>query len=401
MWKHMNNPWGTGNGGNPWGTGGGGGRRPEEPPRRPSPGGGGGSGGPDLEDLLRQLQQKLRPFFAGGAGGGGGSAGSGRQGLLLAGLVFLLLWLSTGLYRVQPDQQGVVLRFGAYVRTTQPGLRFHLPYPIESVKLPYVTRENRLEIGSRPTSESRRGKDTNRDDRGTNIMLTGDENLVDIDFTVLWRIGDPEKFLFRLQDPEKTIQMVSQSAMREIIGQTAIQKAFTEGRNRIETDVQSLMQRLLDEYQSGITISQVQLQAVDPPSQVVDAFNEVQRARADMERMANEAEGYRNDILPRARGEAAKFRQDAAAYREQVINAAKGDAERYLSVYNAYKSSREVTRERMYLETMEQVLKNARKVVVDPSASSHGVVPYLPLNGLGNGSGGTPASNPPKTDGGR
>jgi membrane protease subunit HflK len=350
---------------------------------------------------LRQLQLKLKPLFAGGAGGGGSSAGSGRQGLLLAGLVFLLLWLSTGLYRVQPDQQGVVMRFGAYVRTTQPGLRFHLPYPIESVKLPYVTRENRLEIGSRPTSEPRRSKDANRDDRGSNIMLTGDENLVDIDFTVLWRIGDPEKFLFRLQDPEKTIQMVSQSAMREIIGQTAIQKAFTEGRNRIETDVQALMQRLMDEYQTGITISQVQLQAVDPPSQVVDAFNEVQRARADMERMANEAEGYRNDILPRARGEAAKFRQDAAAYREQVINAAKGDAERYLSVYNAYKSSREVTRERMYLETMEQVLKNARKVVVDPSSSSHGVVPYLPLNGLGSGSGAASASNPAKTDGGR
>lgn len=353
---------------------------------------------------MRQLQQKLRPFFAGGAGGGGG-AGVGRKGLLLAGLVFVLLWLSTGLYRVQPDQQGVVLRFGAYVRTTQPGLRFHLPYPIESVKLPYVTRENRLEIGSRPTSELRRNRDANRDDRGSNIMLTGDENLVDIDFTVLWRIGDAEKYLFRLQDPEKTIQMVAQSAMREIIGQTAIQKAFTEGRNRIETDVQALMQRLMDEYQTGITISQVQLQAVDPPSQVVDAFNEVQRARADMERMANEAEGYRNDILPRARGEAAKFRQDAAAYREQMINAAKGDAERYLSVYNAYKSSREVTRERMYLETMELVLKNARKVVVDPSASNHGVVPYLPLNSLGNATGGNAgsytANNPAKNDGGR
>jgi membrane protease subunit HflK len=390
--RHLNNPWGnsggssgngSGGGGNPWGSGGGGG------PKRPfGPGNGGGP--KDIDELIRQLQTVLRPYWP--------NRGDKKRGLLLALMLVGLLWLVSGLYRVQPDQQGVVLRFGEYVRTTQPGLRFHIPYPVETVLKPQVTRENRLEIGFRSPAEARRntaGRSDNaaKADSADSLMLTGDENIVAIDFTVLWRIQNAESYLFRVRRPDIALQMIAESAMREVIGQTPIQNALTEGRARIEQDVQTVMQRLLDEYQSGITVSQIQLQAVDPPSQVVDAFNEVQRARADKERLRNEAEGYRNDIIPRARGDAAKLSQDAAAYREQVINAAKGDAERYLAVYNAYKSSREVTRERMYLETMEQVLKNAHKIVVDPTAGN-GVMPYLPLNGLGDNK----ANSAAKTD---
>jgi membrane protease subunit HflK len=239
-----------------------------------------------------------------------------------------------------------------------------------------VTSERRVEIGFNSNTGRVQQANTNADKES--LMLTGDENIIDIDFVVMWRINDARKFLFEIRSPEDTIKLVAESAMREIIGRTKITAALTEARGQIQTDTKALMQKILDEYQSGVTINNIQLLKVDPPSQVIDAFNDVQRARAEAERMENEAQAYRNDIIPRARGEAQKTLEDAAAYKQEVIDRAKGDADRFNSVYEAYAKSKTVTAERMYLETIEAVMQNARTIVLD---SNKGVVPYLPIGG--------------------
>ncbi|MBP7337873.1 FtsH protease activity modulator HflK [Niveispirillum sp.] len=371
-------PWnnqGGGNGGGPWGSppGGGGNGGGNNPWGRPPGGGGQQPGGPDLEDLLRKGQERFKNLTPGGLGGG--------KGILLGVVALGLLWGLSGIYRVQPDEQGVVLRFGEYVRTEQPGLRYHMPAPIETVETPKVTRVNRLEIGYRSGADSRRpgGGDV----LDESLMLTGDENIIDIDFTVLWLIKDAGHYLFKIRDPEMTVKMAAESAMREVIGRTDIQPALTEARQDIEQQTKVLLQTMLDEYQSGIEISQVQLQKVDPPAPVVDAFNDVQRARQDRERLRNEAEAYRNDIIPRARGEAEQLIQQASAYREQVVSLAQGDAQRFAQVLSAYNQAPEITARRMYLETMQEVLGGANKIIIDQGKGG-GVVPYLPLNELTN-----------------
>lgn len=371
-------PWnnqGGGNGGGPWGSppGGNGGGNGGNPWGRP-PGGGGGQppGGPDLEDLLRKGQERFKNLTPGGLGGG--------RGIALGLAVLGVLWGLSGIYRVQPDEQGVVLRFGQYVRTEQPGLRYHLPAPIESAETPKVTKVNRIEIGYRSSDTRRPGSD-NADE---SLMLTGDENIIDIDFTVTWVIKDAGNYLFKIRDPEDTVKMAAESAMREVIGRTDIQPALTEARQDIEQSTKALLQAMLDEYQSGIEISQVQLQKVDPPAPVVDAFNDVQRARQDRERLRNEAEAYRNDIIPRARGEAEQLIQQASAYREQVVSLAQGDAQRFASVLSAYTAAPEITARRMYLETMQEVLGGANKIILDQPKGGQGVVPFLPLNELTN-----------------
>ncbi|KPF88054.1 hypothetical protein IP70_00800 [alpha proteobacterium AAP38] len=373
-------PWnnqGGGNGGGPWGSppGGGGNGGGNNPWGRPPGGGGGGQppGGPDLEELLRKGQERFKNLTPGGLGGGKGIA----LGLVALGL----LWGLSGIYRVQPDEQGVVRRFGEYVRTEQPGLRYHLPAPIEMVDTPKVTLVNRLEVGYRSGTDSRRPG--GGDILDESLMLTGDENIIDIDFTVLWVIKDAGNYLFKIRDPANTVKMAAESAMREVIGRTDIQPALTEARQDIEQQTKALLQTMLDEYQSGIEITQVQLQKVDPPAPVVDAFNDVQRARQDRERLRNEAEAYRNDIIPRARGEAEQLIQQASAYREQVVSLAQGDAQRFAQVLAAYSQAPEVTARRMYLETMQEVLGGTNKVIIDQGKGS-GVVPFLPLNELTN-----------------
>ncbi len=373
-------PWnnqGGGNGGGPWGSppGGGGNGGGNNPWGRPPGGGGGGQppGGPDLEELLRKGQERFKNLTPGGLGGGKGIA----LGLVALGL----LWGLSGIYRVQPDEQGVVRRFGEYVRTEQPGLRYHLPAPIEMVDTPKVTLVNRLEVGYRSGTDSRRPG--GGDILDESLMLTGDENIIDIDFTVLWVIKDAGNYLFKIRDPANTVKMAAESAMREVIGRTDIQPALTEARQDIEQQTKTLLQTMLDEYQSGIEITQVQLQKVDPPAPVVDAFNDVQRARQDRERLRNEAEAYRNDIIPRARGEAEQLIQQASAYREQVVSLAQGDAQRFAQVLSAYTQAPEITARRMYLETMQEVLGGTNKIIIDQGKGS-GVVPFLPLNELTN-----------------
>jgi membrane protease subunit HflK len=381
-------PWSNqgGGGGGPWGSSGGGGGGGQNPWSRPTGGGGGGGGGgptpPDLEDMLRKGQDRFKKLMPGGVGGG--------RGLFLVIGALLLVWLATGFFRVDPEQRGVVLRFGEYVRTVGPGLHYHLPSPIESVLKPAVTRVNRIDVGFVGSADGRTVS-VQRDIPEESLMLTGDENIIDIDFTVLWVINDARAFLFNIRDPETTVKAVAESAMREIMGRTDIQPALTEARQQIEISTQELMQRVLDSYGAGISITQVQLQQVDPPEQVVDAFNDVLRARQDQQRLRNEAEAYRNDIIPRARGEAEQLVQEAEAYREQVVANSTGDAERFLSVLSSYELAPAVTAQRFYLETMEDVFSGTNKILIEQDGGS-GVVPYLPLDQLRRSTGTTTTS---------
>ncbi len=349
-----------GRGGSPWGS---------------SPGGGNGSGRgptpPDFDKLIRDIQEKIKKFLPGGAS-------TGNKPIFFGLIVLIIIWALTGLYRVLPDEQGVVLRFGKFVSTTQPGLNYHIPYPIENVFTPKVTKVNRMDIGFRSGSDTGFSSGGVADVPEESLMLTGDENIVNIDFSVFWVIKDAGKFLFKIQDPQGTVKAASETAMREVIAKSKIQPILTEGRSKIEIETQEIIQNILDEYESGIQITQVQTQKADPPDQVIDAFRDVQAARADMERSKNEAEAYRNDVIPRSRGEAAKILQAAEAYKKEVVAKAEGEASRFISIYNEYAQAKEVTQERMYLETMEKVMADIDKVIIDKNAGSS-VVPYLPL----------------------
>merc|ERR1711991_271150 len=305
-----------------------------------------------------------------------GSSG-GKQAILVL-IILGFVWLASGLYRVLPDEQGVVLRFGKFVKTTQPGLNYHIPFPIESVLTPKVTKVNRIDIGFRSERDSGFTSTAVADVPEESLMLTGDENIVNIDFSVFWVIKDAGNFLFKIQDPEGTVKAAAETAMREVIARSDIQPILTEGGSQIEIDASEIIQNILDEYQSGIQITQVQTQKADPPDQVIDAFRDVQAARADMERSKNEAEAYANDVIPRARGEAQKILQAAEAYKKEVVAKAEGEASRFLAIFNEYKNAKVVTQERMYLETMEKVLADIDKVIIEKNAGS-GVVPYLPL----------------------
>src|SRR5215469_15040025 len=371
-------PW-SNQGGGPWGSGGGGkgpwGSGPQ--PAGPTP--------PDLEEFLRRSQDKLRTVLPGGNLGG--------KGLAIIVLAAVAIWGFSGFYRVDPDELGVVLRFGKYVRDAKPGLNYHLPYPIESVLTPKVTRVNRIDIGMQLVENLRRGSPTIRDVPEESLMLTGDENIVDVDFSVFWVVksdgaGD---YLFNIQQPEGTVKAVAESAMREVIGRSNLQPILTGARQKIESEVHELMQKTLDYYGSGIQITQVQLQKVDVPAQVIDAFKDVQAARIDLERAKNEARTYANKVVPEARGRAAQITQSAEAYREQTVAEAKGATSRFLQVYDEYKKAPDVTRQRLYLETMERLFGGTDKIILDSGLSGHGVVPFLPLNELTHRPAGTPA----------
>ena len=352
-------PWGSGPKG-PWGSG-------------PQPSG--GSTPPDLEDLLRRSQDRLKTVLPGGTLGG--------RGISLLLLAAIVIWGFSGFYRVEPGELGVVMRFGKYVRDTPPGLNYHLPYPIEQVVTPNIERINRIDVGMRLTDDVRRGT-TMRDVPEESLMLTGDENIVDVDFAVLWKIkpDGAGNYLFVIQNPEGTVKAVAESAMREVVGRSNIQPILTGARQNIETAVQDLMQKTLDEYKSGILITQVQLQKVDPPAQVIDAFRDVQAARADLERAQNEAQTYANRVVPEARGRAAQIQQNAEAYREQTVAEATGQSSRFTQVFDEYSKAPQVTRQRMYLETMERLLSGTDKIILDSGAGGTCVVPYLPLNEL-------------------
>jgi len=350
-----------GRGGSPWGS----------PPGGDNNGSGRGPRPPDIDEIIRNIQKTINRFLPGGSAKGGKS-------LTLILVVLAVLWAASGLYRVLPDEQGVVLRFGKFVNTTQPGLNYHIPFPVESVITPKVTKVNRMDVGFRSERDSGFSSSAVADVPEESLMLTGDENIVNIDFSVFWVIKDAGNFLFKIQDPQGTVKAAAETAMREVIARSDIQPILTEGRSRIEIDTQEIIQNILDEYNSGIQVTQVQTQKADPPDQVIDAFRDVQAARADMERSKNEAQAYANDVIPRARGEAAKILQAAEAYKKEVVARAEGEASRFVVIYTEYEKAKVVTQERMYLETMEKVLADIDKVIIDKNSGS-GVVPYLPL----------------------
>ena len=370
-----------GNGSNPWGSPG---RPGGGPGKGPWPG-----GVPDLDQVIARLQGGMRRYLPGGGGRWGG------RGLALLGLIAVLLWLASGVYRVQPDEQGVVLRFGAFERTSLPGLNYHLPWPVETVLTPAVTRINRTEIGFRSASNpsERYGSDTSnpavRDVAAESLMLTGDENIIDINFTVFWRIRDAGAYLFNTRHPENTVKDAAESVMREVIGSTPIQPALAQARGQIEQSVTTGTQAILDQYGTGVEITQVQLQRVDPPAAVIESFRDVQRANTDADRARNEAEAYHNDIVPRARGDAARLLAEADGSRQASIAEATGQAQRFLSVLKAYDVSKGVTLQRLYIETMQDILSHNPALVVD--SALRGVVPFLPLD-----PGGTPAAPMPR-----
>jgi membrane protease subunit HflK len=368
-------PWsnqsGGGNGGGPWGQrGGSGGGGPW--------GGGGGSNGggtpPDLEEILRRSQDRLKNFVPGGNLGG--------RSIAIGLLALAVIWAATGVYFVRPNEVGLNLVFGKYVGKTGEGANWNWPYPIGSVIKPAVTNVITTEVGFRTVESVRASRQT--DVTEESLMLTGDENIVDVDVIVQWQIDpvSPENYVFNIQDPAGTVKAVAESAMREVIGRRNIQPVLTTDRGAIETEVRQLMQETLDTYKAGVQIRLVQLQKVDPPQQVIDAFRDVQAARADQERLRNEAQTYANRVVPEARGRSAQLVQAAEAFKDQTVAEALGQASRFNAVYEQYKAAPGVTRERLFIETMERVLGGTDKVIIDQKNGGQGVVPYLPLTEL-------------------
>ncbi|MFV2092680.1 MAG: FtsH protease activity modulator HflK [Hyphomicrobiales bacterium] len=362
-WNDNDGGWKGGGNRGPWGQG---------------PSGGQGTP-PDLEEMLKKGQDRLKQLMPGGS--------LGARGLIIIVLVAVGLWAASGFYTVEPDEQGVVLRFGKFVQLTQPGLNYRLPFPIESSVTPKVTKVNRVEVGMRGGLQDGPGRGSAvRDVPEESLMLTGDENIVDVDFTVFWVIKNAADYLFNVQNPEGTVKSVAESAMREVVGTSEIQPILTGEKLKTEVDVQELMQKVLDSYVAGIQVTQVQLQKVDPPGAVIDSFRDVQAARADQERLGNEAEAYANKVVPEARGAAARIIQAAEGYRAGIVDAAVGQAARFESIYGEYVKAPEVTRQRMYFETMEKVFAGMDKIIIDQKDGGQGVVPYLPLNDLSKAS---------------
>ncbi len=356
--KEKNMSWSSNDNNSPWG------KKPRDKGKNSSENNSGSYG----DDYIKGFQDKFKDMFP--------KNNPASFSLLI--LIALGVWTLSGFYRVGTDEQGVVTRFGEYVRTTEPGLHYHFPLPIESVSKPKVTKVNRIEVGFRTSQSQFSQTPQTRQTPEEALMLTGDENIVDLNFTIFWIINDAKDFLFNVRNPEITIKSIGESVMREKIGQTPIDPILSEGKSIVEEDVKNNVQSVLDYYNSGVLITQVQLQKADPPELVIESFRDVQRAKTDEQRLRNEAEAYRNDIIPKSRGEAEKMIQEAEAYKQEVVAKAEGEAQRFLSVYDSYKTSKEVTRERIYLETLEKTLGKIDKVIIDNKAGG-GVVPYLPL----------------------
>ena len=355
-------PWKPGNQG-PWGQG-------------PSGGGNSNGGPPDLEELLRRGQDKLRQAMPGGIAGG--------KGILLVLVAVAVAWLGSGFYTVAPNEVGLNMIFGRFDKKTSSGLNYNWPYPIGSVSKLAVTNRVGTDIGFVTREDSRRvNSPTQIEVPEESLMLTGDENIADVKFRVIWQIDPvrPEDYAFNVRNPPETVKAVGESAMREIVGRTAIQRILTAERKVIEPAAQELIQKVLNDYKAGVLVLQVQLLSVDPPEQVIASFRDVTAAQQDQDRLRNEAEAYANRVVPEARGASARIVQEAEGYREQTVAEAKGQAARFTQVYDEYRKAPEVTRERMYLETMERVLGGVSKIIIDQNGGQ-GVVPYLPLGQL-------------------
>lgn len=342
-------PWGGGNGQGPWGQGP---RSPKGPQGTP----------PGLEDIIKSGQDRLKRVLPGG-GGGGATASPAFFGLIA--LVLVALWLFQSIYTVQPDEIAIELRFGQPKQElSQPGLHFHW-WPVETVEKAN-TAEKLINIGEV------------RGNTSSGLMLSGDQNIVDVKFSVAYQVGDPRAYLFNVSDPDEMVRQIAESAMRESVGRRPAQDIFRDDRQGIADDVRDIVQTTLDQYGAGLTINAISIEDAAPPREVADAFDEVQRAEQDEDRFVEESNQYSNQKLGQARGQAAQIREEAAAYKNRVVQEAEGEAQRFISVYDEYAKAPEVTRERLYLETMEGVLRDSNKVIVE-QPNGQGVVPYLPL----------------------
>ncbi|HWA23063.1 MAG TPA: FtsH protease activity modulator HflK [Caulobacterales bacterium] len=355
-------------GGGPWGSGP---RQPwGRPPRPKAP------EGPDLEDMLRSLRERFR--FGGGGGTGGGDRGmrGGPSGIALIGAALATAWAASGIYIVNQGGQAVVTRFGAFARLTEPGPHVHLPLPIEDVRIESTTTQRQTVIGETDKNES--------------LMLTGDKSIIDINFTVIWQVSSVKDFVFNVREPESTVKAVAESAMREVIGKNQMDDVITRSRSKVEQETLDLMQKTLDFYGAGVRVASIQIKAARAPEEVNAAFQDVIKAGQDQITKQNEATAYANNVVPNARGQAAALLQDAEAYRERSVRDAEGEAQRFSSVLTEYKKAPRVTRQRLYLETMERIYGGADKIIIDGRGT--GAVPYLPLDQLRNR---TPAVAPP------
>lgn len=349
-------PWGSGsnggnNGGNgdgPWGNG----------PRKPS---GGGNQPPDLEDIIRKGQDQLKKAIP----GGGGGFSPAMFGLVI--LVLGVLYMFKALYTIQPDELGVELRFGQpKAEVSEEGLHFHI-WPVETYEIANVS-ENQINIGN-----------VGRKSGSSGLMLSGDQNIVDLAFSVLYQVTDPDAYLFNVSDPEGMVRQIAESAMREVVGRRPAQDVFRDDKAGVAEEVRTIVQATLNDYKTGLQVNAINIEDVAPPGPVADAFDEVQRAEQDEDRFVEVANRYANKILGEARGEAAQISEDAAGYKNRIVEEAKGEAARFISVYDEYAKAPQVTRKRLFLETMEQVLGNSNKVILEQSGNGQGVVPYLPL----------------------
>jgi len=377
--KNSGGPWGGGgkkgggdggdDGRGPWGNNNGGGDRGNG--QKPS------GQVPDIDDIVRKGQEQLKVLMGGrggtggGSGGGGGVNGFGKGSIALIALAAIGLWAFASFYSVKPEEKSVEFLFGSESGVGEPGLNF-APWPVVTKEILQVTRENTETIGVGRGSRSDEG-----------LMLTGDENIVDIDFEVVWNIADPTQYLFNLADPPETIRAVSESAMREVIGRSELAPILNRDRGVIGEEVRNLIQSTLDSYDSGVRIIRLNLNRADPPEEVIDAFRDVQAAEQERDTLEKRADAYANQALASARGEAAQLLQEAEGYRAQVVNEASGEASRFVAVYDEYIKAPEVTRKRLYLETIEKVYGDVDKIIIDENSGGQGVVPYLPLNELG------------------
>jgi modulator of FtsH protease HflK len=359
-------PWNDNANPGPWGSppsDGDGERRDPQRPQRPSPGGPRGPqrpGGPELNAAFERLQAQLRRLFGTGPGGNGVRPGA----VLAAGGVVVGLWALSGIYIVQPNEQAVITTFGAYTRSATPGLRYHLPAPIERVEKVPVTTLNQVNVGGA------QGADLPEE----SLMLTRDENIVDLDFSVTWRVSDADDYLFNLRGQEDAVKAVAESAMREVIGTTLLNDVLTTGRGRVQARTAELMQRTLDSWDAGVSVVEVQIRSANPPQQVVSAFRDVATAGQDAESAANQANAYRNRVVNEAKGTAAGLVQSAQGYREQAVREALGESSRFNQILGEYRRAPQVTRERLYIETMQRVLQKSNKVVIDGKGASAPII---------------------------
>ncbi|MBQ1542030.1 MAG: FtsH protease activity modulator HflK [Caulobacteraceae bacterium] len=365
-------PWNDNSNPGPWGAPPPGGGDRDNGPKRPSgdgprrPGGPGGPGGPrrpngppqpDLNELSRRLNERLQAFFGGPDGV--------RPGAIAAVVgVAVAAWALTGAYVVQPNEQAIVTTFGAYSRSAGPGLRYHLPAPFEDVEKVQVTSLRRIDVGGVAGAEMPQ----------ESLMLTGDENIVDLNFSVQWRVADAAKYLFNLKDPDEAVKAVAESAMREVVGRTELTPILTNGRGQVQIQTAELMQKMLDAYGAGVNVVEVQIRSANPPKDVVPAYQDLARAGQDAQSAINDANTYRNRVVNEAKGDASRIVQSSQGYREQSVLTAKGDASRFAQVYGEYKRAPAVTRERLYLETMEKVLGRSNKVIVDGKGTTAPVI---------------------------